>query len=77
MIIDGMSNIQDKIIIIILVRIIGDTIIIDDMSNIMNMVFISGRHKHVEWWSLVICQTIRTRYLTLKDTNLNKDDYRS
>ena len=47
-------------------------IIIDDMSNIRDMVFMSGIHKHEEWWSLIMCRTLRTRYVWLEEININE-----
>ena len=57
--------------------------IIDDMSNIKDTVFIIERHKQDEQRSYMICQTFRTRYLYQEDNgslffrNMKNDDHRS
>ena len=44
--------------------------IIDDKLNIKDTVFITGRHKHEERWSLMICRPLRTWYfLSERDTH--------
>ena len=49
--------------------------IIDGTSITIDMVFISGTHKHEGKSSLMICQRSRTWYEYLEDTNMESNDH--
>ena len=46
-------------------------IIIDHMSNIRGMAFMSGIHKHEEWWLMITYRTLMARYVCLEEANNN------